>query len=80
MRITQTPTRLRRCGRGTSDARYGSPPARSAPASTAASTAASADPREPAAALANERPSPMRNGYRAWLDGLVRAASGLRDG
>ncbi|MFE6961676.1 SRPBCC domain-containing protein [Streptomyces sp. NPDC057696] len=30
----------------------------------------------PAAALAEERPNPMLNGHQAWLDGLVRAASG----
>ncbi|MPY39750.1 hypothetical protein FNH04_07405 [Streptomyces phyllanthi] len=30
----------------------------------------------PAAALASERPNPMLNGHRAWLDGLVAAASG----
>ncbi|WP_367325127.1 hypothetical protein [Streptomyces sp. HUAS ZL42] len=35
---------------------------------------------EPAAALAQQRPDPspnrMLNGHHAWLDGLVRAASG----
>jgi hypothetical protein len=34
---------------------------------------------EPAAAPAQERPSPMLNRHRAWLDGLVRAASGKLD-
>ncbi|SDP36852.1 hypothetical protein SAMN04487981_12119 [Streptomyces sp. cf386] len=33
----------------------------------------------PAAALAKERPNPMLNGHQAWLDGLVRAASGKMD-
>ncbi|MFJ4624134.1 SRPBCC domain-containing protein [Streptomyces sp. NPDC088812] len=31
----------------------------------------------PAAALATERPNPMLNGHQAWLDGLIRAASGM---
>jgi hypothetical protein len=30
----------------------------------------------PAAAPAQERPNPMLNGHQAWLDGLIRAASG----
>lgn len=34
----------------------------------------------PAAALAEERPNPMLNGHQAWLDGLVRAASGKAAG
>lgn len=34
---------------------------------------------EPAAALAQERPNPMLNGHQAWLDGLIRAASGKLD-
>ncbi|MGW4026313.1 hypothetical protein [Streptomyces sp. NPDC005009] len=29
----------------------------------------------PAAALVQERPTPMLNGHQAWLDGLVAAAS-----
>ncbi|MEU9454104.1 SRPBCC family protein [Streptomyces sp. NPDC048277] len=33
----------------------------------------------PAAALAQERPNPMLNGHQAWLDGLIRAASGHLD-
>ncbi|WP_328974734.1 hypothetical protein [Streptomyces canus] len=32
-----------------------------------------------AAAPAQERPSPMLNSHRAWLDGLIRAASGKLD-
>ncbi|MFD5796110.1 hypothetical protein ACFWIO_21755 [Streptomyces diastatochromogenes] len=31
---------------------------------------------EPAAQLARQIPNPMLNGHQAWLDGLVRAASG----
>lgn len=31
---------------------------------------------EPAAQLARLIPNPMLNGHQAWLDGLVRAASG----
>lgn len=34
-----------------------------------------ADP-QPAADLAAQSPNPMLNGHQAWLDGLVRAASG----
>ncbi|MGW1722163.1 SRPBCC family protein [Streptomyces sp. NPDC002306] len=34
---------------------------------------------EPAASLAVQRPNPMLNGHQAWLDGLVRAASGHLD-
>ncbi|MEU0839583.1 hypothetical protein ABZ370_08935 [Streptomyces sp. NPDC005962] len=30
----------------------------------------------PAAELAEQTPNPMLNGHQAWLDGLVRAASG----
>ncbi|WDV49722.1 hypothetical protein PV963_04775 [Streptomyces coeruleorubidus] len=30
----------------------------------------------PAAELARQAPNPMLNGHQAWLDGLVRAASG----
>ncbi|WP_225100113.1 hypothetical protein [Streptomyces sp. CoH27] len=33
---------------------------------------------QPAAAPARELPTSMLNGHQAWLDGLVRAASGLR--
>ncbi|WP_421108694.1 SRPBCC family protein [Streptomyces sp. NEAU-S77] len=31
---------------------------------------------QPAAELAGQTPNPMLNGHQAWLDGLVRAASG----
>ena len=31
---------------------------------------------KPAAAPAQEHPNPMLNSHRAWLDGLIRAASG----
>ncbi|MER5754256.1 SRPBCC domain-containing protein [Streptomyces sp. NPDC002088] len=31
---------------------------------------------QPAAELAQQTPNPMLNGHQAWLDGLVRAASG----
>ncbi|MEV3908228.1 MULTISPECIES: hypothetical protein [Streptomyces] len=34
---------------------------------------------EPAAAPAQERPNPMLSSHRAWLDGLIRAASGKLD-
>ncbi|MCX4852993.1 hypothetical protein [Streptomyces canus] len=34
---------------------------------------------KPAAAPAQERPSPMLNSHRAWLDGLISAASGKLD-
>lgn len=34
---------------------------------------------KPAAAPAQERPSPMLSSHRAWLDGLIRAASGKLD-
>ncbi|MFE2211960.1 hypothetical protein ACFW93_08240 [Streptomyces canus] len=34
---------------------------------------------KPAAAPAQERPSPMLNSHQAWLDGLIRAASGKLD-
>ncbi|SED91946.1 polyketide cyclase [Rhodococcus koreensis] len=33
---------------------------------------------QPAAALAKQIPNPMLNGHQAWLDGLVRAATGKR--
>ncbi|WP_063730473.1 hypothetical protein [Streptomyces sp. RTd22] len=31
---------------------------------------------QPAAEVAGQTPNPMLNGHQAWLDGLVRAASG----
>ncbi|MDQ0913081.1 hypothetical protein QFZ22_009066 [Streptomyces canus] len=34
---------------------------------------------KPAAAPAQERPTPMLSGHRAWLGGLIRAASGKLD-